>query len=492
VPIDESLPPRRTDRNYLILVAIVTAIGAGLVWYSQTMAFAYDEGFHLLTAQLIKAGKRPYIDFFFPQAALNAYWNAGLMSLFGESWRGPHAAAAVLTWGATLLTMDFVYFRCPAPSWRFSAGLATAFIVGANAQTVEFGTIAQAYASATFLVVAAFRCAPPSIFSRNAWWAFLLGLLSVAAAGCTLLAAPAAPVAALWMLWCNRAGNRWLKLVAFGAGGVLASTPLLLLYLQSPREVAFNVIDFHLRYREVEWAGALQHNFEVTTSWMLSPQALLLGLLTLTGLWFVRYRSGWDRAKRAEFYLCAWLILAFTVHITRASPTFERYYILCVPFMAILGAMGLYSIGTRLSSRRLVTAVVVLVTAFAIGRRLYDEREDTSWMTYEKIAKKVKEVTPVGAPLVAEEMVYFLAQRTPPSGLEHSDAHKLEQISPELAARLHIMPQSALDKLIKSGAYAVVETCKDEAKISDLELGKLYRQKEAFDDCTVFWDRAPK
>ncbi len=473
-----------------MLVAVVAAIGAGLIAYSETMAFAYDEGFHLLTAQLIKAGKRPYIDFFFPQTLLNAYWNAGWMAVFGESWRVPHVAASLVTTLATMLTVDYVYFRCPAPQWRFVSGLAAAFLMGANGLAVEFGTIGQAYGICTFFVVAAFRCAPSSVTSRKVGWAFAMGLLSTAAAASTLLGAPAAPVMALWMLWTNRAGNRWAKFVAFGAGALVPLIPMLVLLAQAPREVLFNIFDYHYRYREVEWDGAVRQNLEVMTSWMLSPQSLVLGLLAISGLWFVRFRSGWERVKRAEFYLATWLIVAFSIHISRAAPTFERYYILCVPFLVMLAALGMYSAGIRLGTKRWITAVVVLITVLAMGRRLYSERDDASWGTYEKIAAKVKEVTPAGAPLFAEEMIYFLIQHPAPSGLEHADAHKLK-LPPEQASRLHVIPQAELDALVKGGAYATLETCKDESKISDLELSKLYRQKAEFDDCTVFWDRAP-
>src|SRR5271157_5759718 len=66
-------------------------LAAALMLYAQSWAFTDDEGFHLLAAQLIKGGMRPYLDFCFPQTPLNAYWNAFLMRLCGESWRGPHA-----------------------------------------------------------------------------------------------------------------------------------------------------------------------------------------------------------------------------------------------------------------------------------------------------------------------------------------------------------------------------------------------------------------
>jgi len=39
-----------------------------------------------MTAYLIGTGKRPYLDFFFPQPPLNAYWNRAWMGDFGPSW----------------------------------------------------------------------------------------------------------------------------------------------------------------------------------------------------------------------------------------------------------------------------------------------------------------------------------------------------------------------------------------------------------------------
>ena len=70
-------------------------LAAGLLTYAETAAFSWDEGFHLLTAQLIKAGKRPYLDFVFSQTPLNAYWNAGWMRVFGDTWHTAHAVAAL-------------------------------------------------------------------------------------------------------------------------------------------------------------------------------------------------------------------------------------------------------------------------------------------------------------------------------------------------------------------------------------------------------------
>src|ERR1700684_1552126 len=120
----DAFPTGRNEKSYWVLAGTVTLLASGLMFYSQTDAFAWDEGFHLLTAQLITRGERPYLDFNFSQTPLNAYWNALWMILFGQSWRVPHAVAAVMTAGAIMMTADFLFFHFPVVfpvvRWRFA------------------------------------------------------------------------------------------------------------------------------------------------------------------------------------------------------------------------------------------------------------------------------------------------------------------------------------------------------------------------------------
>src|SRR5271163_4383817 len=115
---DQSNPSIRRQRSFLWLCGAVTLLSAGLLIYSQTQALTWDEGYHLLAAQLIKAGKTPYLDFCFPQTPLNAYWNAGWMRIFGDSWRMVHVIAALLTAGAAMLVGDYLFVRFPVARWR--------------------------------------------------------------------------------------------------------------------------------------------------------------------------------------------------------------------------------------------------------------------------------------------------------------------------------------------------------------------------------------
>src|SRR5579863_9852875 len=124
------MAPGVMDRR--ALCSVVAFLAAGLVAYAVNYAFSWDEGFHLLAAQLIKAGKWPYLDFIFSQTPLNAYWNAAWMRVFGDTWHTAHAVAALAAAGAILLAADFVLTRFPVPSWRFAAALTTALIAGMN------------------------------------------------------------------------------------------------------------------------------------------------------------------------------------------------------------------------------------------------------------------------------------------------------------------------------------------------------------------------
>jgi hypothetical protein len=489
LPISETSGSARLSRPFLLLAGIVTAMAAGLLVYSQTMAYAQDEGFHLLTAQLIAAGKRPYLDFFFPQTSLNAYWNALWFRIFGDTWRTAHAVAALLTSGATLLTADYVLERFPVPRWRLAAALSTVALLGLNIAVVQFCPLGQAYGTALFLSVAAFRLAVLTVDRRSLLLAACAGFFASAAPGSTLLTAPLPAVLLLWMLIRNRAGSRALKTAAFLAGGAIAVSPMLWLFIQSPQQVLFNVVKFHLYYRQVEWSGALEHDAGVWGAWLDSSQVTLTLLLAVAGLTYVYRKSDWDRARRWEMYLCSWIAVALSVHISTAHPTFERYYLFTLPYLAILGSTGLYFVAARLyrADRPFWPAfLLTLLLALGLAKTLFSSHDDMRWRDYEKISKKIAEVAPGNTPVVADEHFYFITRRRPPEGMEHEDSHKLT-LSPAEAKALHVVSEADLAKRIQAGEFSAVETCSDEDGYKKMGLPGPYKHKEEISDCSIFW-----
>jgi len=477
-------------RALLLFGAVIAFISAGLLVYSQTMAFVWDEGFHILAAQLIDRGKVPYIDFCFPQTPLNAYWNAAWMAVFGESWHVTHALAALAASAAVFLIAEYVFRRFPVPRWRLASAIVVAFFVGLNTTVFQFGTITQAYGIGLLLTVAAFRVAITAVDRKGLLLPFSTGLLAGTAAGCSLLTAPMTPVLVLWMFVCNRAGHRWAKFAASLAGAALPFAPVLWLFAKAPRQVFFNIVQYQAIFRRVKWNGATPHDVDVLSAWLVDAQSLLLGLLAVAGVVFISRASNWDRARRREFYLCAWLAGASTLYIATAHPTFQRYFIFVIPFAGVLASAGLYWAGSRLHSPHhplWPSLIVSALIALSLGRALFDDRDSTTWKDYQEISKKIDEVTPRGGLVYADELVYFLTRRPPPPGMEFSYSHKLE-LPPAQEALYHLVSESELNAQVKAGKYATVQSCNDD-RIDALKLPDLFPNKTDIKDCSIFWGK---
>jgi hypothetical protein len=489
-------PPTQKRDEFLFLYSVAAIFAAGLLYYSQTDAFAWDEGFHLLAAQLIENGKRPYLDFFFPQSPLNAYWNAFWFGIFGDTWRTAHAVAALCTSAALLMLGDYVYRRFPVARWRLGGALAVMFAAGFNAMIVEFGTVGQAYGLCLVTLMAAFRFTVLAACSSNVTLCLAAGLCAGTAAGSTLLVVLSGPLMALWILIYSRSGSRIAKLLAFGLGNAIPFIPVLVFYLKKPREVLFTVFQFNYRFRAVDWKDATSHDIDVMTSWLVSSQGSMLGVLALAGLFFVFRRSGWERREKSEFYLCAWLAIVLGMHIGTAHPTFERYYLLIVPFLAILAVAALYWLASTLGkSAKPFWPVLLASLFFACGLArvlVVDEADSFKWSDFEVVAKKVNEVTPRNGLVWGDEHVYFLTRRAPPSGMEHENAHKPMPLPAELISSLHILPRPEMEQQLRTGYYDTVAMCEDSDRATALNLPDVYRQNEEIGDCTVYWDKKPR
>ncbi len=476
------------SRAILLLGLLPIFIGLGV--YSVTWSFIWDEGFHLVAAQLIAAGKKPYLDFCFPQTPLNAYINSGILLVFGNSWRAVHLAAALYICGATWLVADFVQSRLPAVRWRTPCALVAGVLFGLNVVVVRFGPAAQAYAIGMLFVTAAFRAALPAAKSRHIWFALLAGLCAGSAAASTLLTAPVPLVLLIWLVMSR---CRVFSLAAYLLGCVVPFAPVLWLYLQAPKQTLFNVIQYQALFRRTNWGDVNLHDVDALTSWITSPGALILMALFAAAVIFLfrEQDSNWSLARR-EFLLAVAVGVAMALFISTAHPTFERYYSVSVPFFAILGALGAYAAGFRLAGPQRPWMACAVVMALGYGmflRGVFDERDDEHWSGYEEIAKQVEEVTPIGANLYADELVYFLLQRTPPEGMAFSYSQKLDLPAAQ-EKLMHIVSLKELKQQVRAGQYATLQTCRDSI-LDDYEPQKYFKKHEQPADCDVFWEPKP-
>lgn len=458
-----------------------------LLYYSQTGAYAWDEGFHLIAAQLIAHGGTPYLDFFFPQTPLNAYWNAIWMRAFGDTWRTAHAVAAVMTSLSVLLAGGFVWRR----TGDNTAAVVTMLLFGLNSQVVQFGPLGQAYGLCLFLAVAAFVSVAEAVERSSIFWSFAAGLAAAAAASASLLTAPIAPLAWLWMLAANRTGSRAGKAAAFAGGCVVGSAPVWGMILRDPKRIVFDMFLYNMRYRTNDWdpGTVIPHDIGIVLAGIDSSQALVLGVCGIAGLVYVSKSRPWDLAGRMPFYLCGILALLLGLHIANARPTFERYFLFLVPWLAILTGAGIPAVPA--AYRRLAIYVLLGITCLGLGKSLYEENDSFTWSLWEKIAAKVNEVTPAGAAVQADEHVYLVARRMPPEGMEHENSHKPLPLTADERKRLHIVSKPELEQQVRAGYYNTIATCDDEKPVAKDIVAPLYRNKWELEQCTVYWGFQP-
>lgn len=455
---------------------------AGLITYAVTRAFVWDEGFHLIAAQLILAGKRPYLDFCFPQTPLNAYWNAGWMALFGSNWRVPHIAAALLMSATLFLLAHWTVHAFRESAWRSTLASMAVLLLATNLTVLQFGPIAQAYAMCMFCSFAAF------LLVRNArpWRVALAGLLTGSAAASSLLSAAIAPVLAGWLLFRSRPGSRLRNTALYVFACAIPFVPVLWLFAQNPYQTFFNVVQYQALFRRINWGNANTHDADVLTAWMDSGSSLLALLLCIAGVALIRKLSG---TLRDDLLLCLGIASASGLYISTAHPTFARYYIVAAPFFAVIACCGFLWTAERLfpgANPRWPAIGLSFLLLLAVGRFFYNERDASTWGQYESISAKVVATTPPHGSVFADEAVYFLLHWTPPPGMEFSYAHKLN-LSPAEEAKLHIVSDKELLEQTKAGRFAVFETCNDD-RIDQWHLDQLYQHRQDFDDCAVFWN----
>lgn len=473
------------------LWVLLAALSLGLLTFALTAAPPWNEGLHLVAAQLIRAGKRPYLDFFYQHPPLYTYLNAAWMGVFGDSWRSAQSLPALLIAGCVVLVASYAHSRLDQSEWRTAGAAAAALLVGLHAPVIRYGAIAQPYAFCLFLLVLAFRLVTGAVGREKSWLAVWGGLCAGSAASSSLLAGPAAPILFFWMLRHNRAGSSWCKAAAFLAGVTIAFLPLLSLAVRAPRQVWFDVFGYHLLYRRPEnlpWQY-LKHDFKVITGWLDSPQALLLAGLAGAAL---RHITGARQLpqQRAEYRLCVWLTCGLAVIAAVASPTFAGYFVLMIPFLGLLAAVGFYAAGTAWwAPRRPAWMVVFLAAILAAGvaKWFFQHRAifSFSWRRYERIAETVNQITPPDGLVYAIPEIYFAARRVPPPGLENLFSSYLP---PAVAAAQKLVPASLIEQWLSAGRFDTVLMA-DPAKADALGLPRLYAKRDRIDGFDIFWRR---
>src|SRR5207247_3513211 len=172
------------------------------------------------------------------------------------------------------------------------------------------------------LTVASFRLTVAAVNKPGTLLPFLAGLGAGAAAASSLLTAPVLVVLVVWLARYNRAGDRRRKCLSFVGGAALPFLALIWLWLRAPRQVFFDLVEYHLFHRVGSEGNMIRWNLREIFDWFGSIQGFVLVVLAAAGLLFTSGRAELNRERRSECYLCAWLTVALSVYLAIPRPTF--------------------------------------------------------------------------------------------------------------------------------------------------------------------------
>lgn len=472
--VERSRPGLTRGAGFWVVLA---ALAAALLAYALTLAWYPDEAFHLVAAQLINAGQRPYLDFFHQHPPLYVYVAAFWMRLFGESWRSAHVLSTLCVMGSIWLVSGYVFDRLRGTGWERLGSLAAGLGLGLHSLVVRQATVGQPYALCMLLATAAFR-------ATVAGFPFWAGLAAGGAAMASLLAAPIPLVLGIGCFAAGPAGGRWAQAARFLTGAAAAALPLLWLAAQGPRQVWFNLVEYHLFHR---WAFIyspvpaldLKLLFWLPTS---SQGLLLLAGGIAGGVLAATRKLSW----RLELCLCAGLFCGLILEAALARPGLAEYLVLAVPFLCLAAPLGLPAL--RAPARpTLLLIPLVAVYLFGPARFTWQRRNyGFHWQGIEELAATVNRLVPPEALLYAPESVYFATRRRPPLGLNNYFA-RLALLEPEQAAAFHMVLEPQLSEQLKKGRFDAVVIWERERQVP--AVAALYARRQAVGSMIIFWER---
>jgi hypothetical protein len=443
---------------------LLTAACAGIVTYSQQAASIYgDESLHLLIAKLVADGRRLYSDLFYQHPPLIPHLQAVVGQLFGHRWQVMHLLSALFTCAAVLLLPRVAASALPESDARPTLAVAAGLFFALDPSVLRYGVVGQAFGLCLFCAVAAVYCLLRFAGSPG-WSSFLAGATSGAAVSAHLLSVPLPLVLAAWAIGRTPRARRVSVAAAFCLGLVAVVLPLTLPVWRSPVEARFDLVQFHLdwRHRGVwDELNLWRHNMNVAFRLFGSAPATLLLVLAAIGLVARPAALGRPRLLGSTLPALA-LAAAATALGLLVRPTFPQYFLLALPFLSVLAAIGLHVLVARFDRRQraillvVVFALYVATSARLVGSAIRARVVDASyWATLEEGAHVLRERGAGGRVYAAEPFVYLWAGLAPVRGLENFSAHqvRLEEGHP-LAGRL--VSEDELDRRFAGGYFDAV------------------------------------
>jgi len=193
---------------------------------------AFGDTYHLLAAQMVAAGRKPYLDFFVQQVPLYSLICGAWLRIFGSSWQAANLLSGLLICGSAAIIARIASRIYAGTEWGSRGRVIAVLLFGLNLLVAQSGDDAQPYALCTFFCLAAWLAALDARPTTRR--TFLVGLAAGGAVNTSLLAAPFFLILTGWSVIEAARPERLLRFLWLVFGAAVASIPLAYLAMLVP------------------------------------------------------------------------------------------------------------------------------------------------------------------------------------------------------------------------------------------------------------------
>jgi 4-amino-4-deoxy-L-arabinose transferase-like glycosyltransferase len=482
---------RRGQAGVLRSLALVFALAIVISQWP----LAFGDTYHLLAAQMVAAGRKPYLDFFVQQVPLYPLICGAWLRIFGTSWQAANLFSGLLICGSAAMVARIARRIYAEAEWGARGSIIAVLLFGLNLLVAQSGDDAQPYALCMFFCLSAWLAAldaRPTIKRI-----FLAGLAAGAAVNTSLLAVPFFLILTGWCMVNAGGSDRLRRLLWFTCGAAVASIPLAYLAMLAPTQAWFDIVEFQLFYRTAAPGlpkNVASHNLHEIMDWVRSIQGAALVLLSLAGTYFLCDHQAPASTRRSIRYAASIAVL-WALYLSFVPLTWHMYFVLVVPYASLLAAAGLCQLCARARSLQWSSKVLVgTMVLYSLGLAMplvagVLSRRPARWAPPEEAARIVNAKAGLNEPMYSDdESIYVAARRLPPHGLENSFGAVLRLPAGEYE-RAGLAPPEQNEDQLRAGNFAAVVLTKanTDARIQVVRSGGLYPQSVETKNYVVFW-----
>lgn len=340
----------------LAALTVLILLQCYFVLLATTRFIAWDEGFYVLAAKLVSAGKSPYLDFFYPQAPLFPYLLA-VLSPLSMNWLSLRLIAAT----CAALVGAILWIEIRKRHTRSVSSICLGLYVSSH---LVFGwyTTVKAYSMTALLLLLCYCLSQSKRSTQIVLAGFLLGL----ATNVRLYVIVAAP---FFMALRDVKYN-----LAFLLGLFIGLLPAGYWFIQDPESFWFNNLEYHfMRSRLGFWGGLPYKRLLLEKMFLLKPSSQFFGFEFWCWSILASYTLALTLLRKISYCKALGLAAALLLVSWVPTPNYLQYFSIVVPFIILASAPSIELLLKTGLGRGLVCALcAAFLMSFSKNLNLYN------------------------------------------------------------------------------------------------------------------------